>query len=131
MSADRVAAPRPTDGEVQAFLRQFTPDVRAIALRTRELLATELPDALEQVKPGWKVMQYGPSVNDQIIVIQPQSAWVNLAFAHGSDLPDPAGLLEGSGKGIRHVKLRSLKDVERPQVRALVKAEVRAAEGSA
>jgi hypothetical protein len=118
--------------EVRALLQAFPPEVRAVALRARELLATEMPDAVEQVKAGWKVIQYGATakLKDQIIVIQPQATWVNLGFAHGAELPDPTGLLEGSGKGIRHVKLRTLKEVERPQVRALVKAELRLSEGS-
>jgi hypothetical protein len=121
---------RQGDAEVQALLKNYTPEVRGVALRTRELLATEMPDAVEQVKPGWKVIQYGgtASMQAQIIVIQPQKEWVNLGFAHGSELPDPTGLLEGTGKGIRHVRLRTLKDVERPQVRALVKAEIRLSE---
>lgn len=34
------------------------------------------------------------------------SEHVNVGFFHGADLPDPAGLLEGSGKRMRHVKLR-------------------------
>lgn len=34
------------------------------------------------------------------------SAHVNVGFFHGAALPDPAGLLEGSGKFMRHVKLR-------------------------
>src|SRR5262245_13284404 len=33
-------------------------------------------------------------------------AHANVGFFHGSDLPDPAGLLEGSGKRMRHAKLR-------------------------
>lgn len=33
-------------------------------------------------------------------------AHVNLGFFHGTALPDPARLLEGSGKYMRHVKLR-------------------------
>jgi len=31
---------------------------------------------------------------------------VNVGFFHGTDLPDPVGLLEGSGKRMRHVKLK-------------------------
>lgn len=31
---------------------------------------------------------------------------VNVGFFHGASLPDPAGLLEGTGKRMRHVKLR-------------------------
>lgn len=117
------------DTQVQAFLRTYPAPVRAVALRTRELLATEMPDAIEQVKPGWKVIQYGQTaaMKDVILVIQPQSSWVNLAFAHGSELPDPTGLLEGTGRGIRHVKLRTLGDVERDPLRALVRAELKRA----
>ena len=33
-------------------------------------------------------------------------AHVNVGFFRGTDLPDPAGLLEGNGKYMRHVKLR-------------------------
>ena len=35
-------------------------------------------------------------------------------------LPDPAGLLEGTGAKMRHVKVRTLADVARPELRALV-----------
>jgi hypothetical protein len=31
---------------------------------------------------------------------------VNVGFFHGAALPDPAGLLQGSGRFMRHVKLR-------------------------
>lgn len=34
------------------------------------------------------------------------TAHVNVGFFHGAELPDPEGLLEGSGKFMRHVKLR-------------------------
>ena len=34
------------------------------------------------------------------------SAHVNLGFFHGAALDDPAGLLEGAGKRMRHVKIR-------------------------
>lgn len=34
------------------------------------------------------------------------SAHVNVGFFRGTELPDPTGLLEGTGKVMRHVKLR-------------------------
>jgi hypothetical protein len=34
------------------------------------------------------------------------SAHAAVGFFHGAELPDPAGLLEGAGKRMRHVKLR-------------------------
>ena len=54
--------------------------------------------------------------------IMPFAAWVNLGFYKGTDLPDPEGLLEGTGNKLRHVKIRSLDAVERPSIRALLAA---------
>jgi len=46
---------------------------------------------------------------------------VNLMFPRGVDLKDPEGLLEGSGKAMRHVKMRLCADVDRPGVRQLIR----------
>jgi len=50
------------------------------------------------------------------------SSHVNLGFFHGADLPDPQGLLRGSGKFMRHVKLRPEEDVDRAALSALIDA---------
>jgi hypothetical protein len=43
-------------------------------------------------------------------------------IAYGADLSDPDGLLEGTGKKLRHIKLRSLEDLQQPAVRTLLEA---------
>jgi hypothetical protein len=45
-------------------------------------------------------------------------------FAQGAELPDPAGLLTGTGKRARHVKIQRPADIEMPGVRALLEAAV-------
>lgn len=45
-----------------------------------------------------------------------------IGFFHGADLPDPRGLLEGSGKRMRHVKLRWGAAVDEAAVAALIAA---------
>src|ERR1700745_1697756 len=45
---------------------------------------------------------------------------VTFAFMRGAALPDPEKLLAGTGKGVRHVKLRSVADVKRPGVKKLI-----------
>jgi hypothetical protein len=50
------------------------------------------------------------------------TAHANVGFFHGADLPDPAGLLEGSGKRMRHVKLRWGRPVDESALEALVAA---------
>jgi hypothetical protein len=47
---------------------------------------------------------------------------VNVGFFHGVELPDPAGLLEGSGRFMRHVKLRPGQAVDEPALAQLVAA---------
>lgn len=47
---------------------------------------------------------------------------VNVGFFRGAMLDDPAGLLNGSGKRMRHVKLRPGEDVNGDALRKLVKA---------
>jgi len=36
---------------------------------------------------------------------------VNLQFARGTELEDPEGILEGTGKKIRHVKINNTKEI--------------------
>ncbi|WP_457333281.1 DUF1801 domain-containing protein [Rhizobacter sp. P5_C2] len=47
---------------------------------------------------------------------------VNVGFFQGASLPDPAGLLEGTGKNMRHVKLRLGRTIDATALEALVDA---------
>jgi hypothetical protein len=46
--------------------------------------------------------------------------FVNVGFFHGAMLDDPAGLLEGTGKRMRHVKLRWAQQVNAAALRELI-----------
>jgi hypothetical protein len=50
------------------------------------------------------------------------TAHVNVGFFLGAHLPDPAGLLEGTGKNMRHVKLRPGTEIDRQALAALIQA---------
>ena len=43
-------------------------------------------------------------------------------FLRGTSLPDAAGLLEGTGKNVRHTKLRTAEDLKEPALRKLIAA---------
>lgn len=53
------------------------------------------------------------------------TAHANLGFFQGAELPDPAGLLEGKGRFMRHVKLRVECDVDEDALKALIEAAYR------
>jgi hypothetical protein len=55
---------------------------------------------------GYGARQYG-SDGWGLAALAAHSKWISLMFMRGADLADPEGLLEGSGKKMRHVKLRS------------------------
>jgi hypothetical protein len=50
------------------------------------------------------------------------TAHVNVGFFHGAALADPAGLLEGTGKRMRHVKLRPGNEIDASALNALIEA---------
>lgn len=110
------------------LLSPYAPELRALSLAARDLILSVIPDATEQVDVPSKLIVYGfgTRMSDTICTIMPQRSWVNLGFYRGVELPDPAGLLEGTGKLHRHVKLRTTADLESPALMALLEAAVAA-----
>ncbi len=113
--------------DVDDFLENYSAEVRAIARRLRTLVLVIVPDALEQVDRPAKMLAYGrdATYKGMICGIMPQKAWVNLGLPRGTSTPDPAGLLEGTGKRARHVKVRTLEAAEAPALKALIEASAR------
>lgn len=50
------------------------------------------------------------------------TAHVNVGFFVGAHLADPGGLLEGSGKNMRHVKIRPGAEIDREALAVLIRA---------
>jgi Domain of unknown function (DU1801) len=121
------------DPAVDTFLKGYSPQVREIAVRAREVILSVMPDAAEKVYPGWKVIQYatGADMKSVFAAISPQRERVNLGLANGVDLEDPDGLLEGDGKAIRHLKLTSPEAAAAPAVRELVRGALQALKNGA
>jgi len=101
------------------------PAVEPIARKLRDVILDDLPGAVEVVRLGDGAAAYGvgpKKMSESHVYVMPQAEYVNLGFWHGVGLPDPDGLLEGSGAKMRHVKVRSVEDAASPAVRALVAA---------
>ncbi len=121
-----MSAPRPGSvPTVDDLLARSSAEVRLIALRLRGMIRATLPEAIESVDLPDNLLAFGSGgrLRDLLVGIIPHSAHVNVQFADAVDLPDPAGLLEGTGKRIRHVKNRTVADADRPALHALVRAE--------
>ena len=110
---------------VEEFLGRYDPEVRKLALAARALVRRLVPDAEENLLRPWKTVAYGRS--KKFCAISPHKDWVNLQFHGGISLPDPSGLLEGTGKSMRHVKIESLRDLKRKPLAELVREAARLA----
>ena len=111
--------PEPT---LEEFLAPYSPPVRELTLAARALILQAFPGALELVDVPSKIIAYGRGRKyaDLVCALAPFTSHVNLMFSSGASLPDPAGLLQGTGKRARHVKLTSPADLEQPALLALL-----------
>ena len=91
--------------------------LEGVTRAVRNLIKKTLKGSEEYVNP-WKI----PSIdsNGPLCCFMAGKEHVTFAFMRGAALPDPQKLLEGTGKGVRHVKLRTVADVKRPGVRKLL-----------
>jgi hypothetical protein len=62
--------------------------------------------------------------NDLVLVVGAFTRHVGVEFWRGSAIPDPHHLLEGTGKNLRHVKVRSSVEARAPELASLIRAAV-------
>jgi hypothetical protein len=118
-----------TSEDALAFDRHLdatAPSVAEIARVLRLTVLDGFPDAVETFDPadGLLAIGTGRSMRDFSFAIIPHKAHVNLQLANGVDLPNPDGRIEGTGKQVRHVKVRSVEDARAPWVRAAIAAQL-------
>lgn len=118
----RPAARRPPEGAriedraFDSFVASSSGPVRQTMAELRELVHATAPGADERVIRGWRVIAYD---HDGLFCsLKPKRAHVDLGFNRGAALDDPHGLLVGTGKHARHVRVAG--DFDRDAVVALV-----------
>lgn len=109
--------------ELTQLLESHAPEVVKTVHALCALVREASPDATETVQLGWKSVSYsrGGVMKGSICSIGPHKDWVNLQFLQGTSLEDPGGLLEGAGKTMRHVKVRSVDEMDPEALSALVR----------
>ncbi len=128
MTAARVGSQPNTSPEKQlaGFIAKFTPEVATLIRAARKKMRERLPQALELVYDNYNfcVIGYGPSekASEAIFSLAAQARGLSLCFLQGAVLPDPKGLLKGSGNVVRNIRLETADTLDRPDVRSLMKA---------
>ncbi|MGH2501926.1 MAG: hypothetical protein ACRDID_05335 [Ktedonobacterales bacterium] len=112
------------EAAIAAFLAGYPPQIAAICPRLRALVAQVAPGARETLVAHHNHIAYSASgkPSERIAYICPLREWVRLGLDYGGALDDPAGLLEGEGKRLRHVKVRTLEQAEAAALAPLLAA---------
>ena len=117
---------RPPPDELVGFLSLLDEDVTEIALALRERVLGVLPNLHEVVWDAVNAVTvaYTPTTRwqDAICHTPAYTKHVNLGFNEGATLPDPRGVLTGTGKHVRHATMRSVADVYAPWIPTYLQA---------
>ena len=112
-----------SDAVFRAMLAESPDLVAQLAMQARALIFDVLPQTVEVVWPHQRIAGFGTGpkkMTEHFVWLAPHSKHVVLGFYYGSELPAPDGLLEGTGRLMRHVKIREASDLANPELRRLV-----------
>jgi hypothetical protein len=112
--------------QVSRFMARYDADIIRVAVDARARLRRRMPGAYELVYDNYNalVIGFGPTerASDAVISLALYPRWVTLFFLSGATLPDPLGILKGSGKQVRSIRLDTASMLGTPGVRALLDA---------
>ncbi|MFL6722277.1 MAG: hypothetical protein ACJ8FT_10820 [Sphingomonas sp.] len=114
--------------QLDAFIDRYSPEVASDGRRALQAVKQRLPTATKLVYDNYNalVVGFGTSdkVGDIILSLALYPRWVTLFFLKGTVLPDPHGLLEGSGSTVRSVRLQPISRLDSSEVGDLIDAAV-------
>ncbi|SRR6266851_8438608 len=114
------------------LLEPYSPEVRKLTRQARALVSELAPDAVQEIDWSAKMIGFNfipGTYKGLILTVSPQREYVNIIFATGvamlNDGLDDRGLLEGTGKYARHIKVRSEDILNYPTTRKLIAEAVK------
>jgi hypothetical protein len=116
-----------THGKFEDILAMASPSLKPLCESLRSLIVALDKNYVEVVWPKQKIASFGvgpKKMTEHYVYIGLQSKHVNLGFYHGAKLKDPGGILEGTGKGLRHIKLYDVADVKNSSIKALIREAI-------
>lgn len=112
--------------DINRFLTRYPQELVKQLRAARRHLAGHFPRGFELVYDNYNalVFGFGPTerATDVVVSLAGYPRWVTLFFLKGAALPDPAGILEGSGAQVRSVRLDPPGRLHEPAVQALLAA---------
>ena len=91
----------------EILLDDYPPDIQAVANALRAVVMTAVPDAIERVRVGWRLIGYDVPAGRRtryFAFVVPEPAHVHLGFEYGILMSDPQRLLHGAELKLRKVR---------------------------
>ena len=110
-------------GTFEDAVAKASDHARELAYQLRKLVVKVMPDVVEVPWPKMRMASYGvgpKKKSEHFCYISAQKEDVNLGFYYGAELPDPEELLQGTGRLLRHVKIREAKAIRSGALRQLL-----------
>jgi hypothetical protein len=85
------------------LLAEHSADIAALARHLRDVIVEARPELTERVYSGWPGLGFHHPDKGYVAAIFPGTHTVSVGFEHGADMPDPHGLLQGTGKRLRYL----------------------------
>ena len=112
--------------QVASFIAKFDRTNASLIRSCRSAMRKRLPTALELVYDNYNFLAIGYSpterASDCVVSLACGANGVSLSFYYGATLPDPDGVLLGSGNQNRFVRLESARTLAEPAVERLIAA---------
>jgi hypothetical protein len=110
------------DPATEVWMREHAGELGAIARRWFEVMRECGDDVRELLHDGHPTACVGDAAFGYVNAF---TAHVNVGFFRGAEIADPDRLLEGTGKFMRHVKLRPEQEVDAGALRRLIETAYR------
>jgi len=94
--------------------------IQEITNTLRDLLFETSGNFVEEIK--WGMPSYG--LDGNICYLQPSKKHVNLGFYLGANLKDEDNLLEGTGKQMRHIRIKKSEEIVPEKIKALIQEAI-------
>jgi len=100
------------------WFKAVSPAQRGTLLALRQLILATAPDVVEEIK--WNRPCYSNG-RGTFCYLHSTKSYATLGFQKGTTLLDPDGLMEGTGKDMRHIKFRNGRSARDPGVLRLLR----------
>jgi hypothetical protein len=112
--------------ELLEFLYRYHPAIQSLTLGLRSVVLDEMAPCHEYIfdMRSKVVLLYGATervIEDGICHIDVFKKQVNLGFQRGADLDEAGTGLQGTGKAMRHITLKKLSELDRPEIRVYLR----------